>query len=86
MDRQSSESRAVEDSRLERAIVLALLRQDHARRWSWQELGVEIEVDAPRLQEALGRLGADGVVCLGAREAWASAAALRLDELGLIGI
>jgi len=86
MDRQSRESPAVEGSRLERAIVLQLLREDHDQRWSWPELGAEIDGGGPALEEALRRLGDEGVVCLAGHEAWASRAARRLDELGLIAI
>jgi hypothetical protein len=74
------------DSRLERAIVLQLLSGERDQRWSSAQLGSELDVEAPALQEALETLGADGVVCVADGEVWASRAAVRLDELELIGI
>jgi hypothetical protein len=86
MHTQATGSRAVDGSRLERAIVLQLLRDDRERRWSRAELGAEIDAEASAVEEALRRLSGEGVVCLSERDAWASAAARRLDELGLIGL
>ena len=78
--------RAADRSRLERAIVLQLLREDRERRWSRAELGMEVDAEAPALEEALRRLNGDGVLCLAEEEVWASPAALRLDELGLLAV
>jgi 2-keto-4-pentenoate hydratase len=86
MNTEPSESRPVDGLRLERAIVLQLLRDDHEQRWSREELLAEIDAEAPALERALSRLGADGVLCVIETHAWASRAALRMDELGLIGV
>ena len=80
---------------LERAIVLQLLRDDRERMWSRAQLRIELEAEESEigqealeeaLEEALRRLEQEGV--LGCTEAtvWASSAARRLDELGLISI
>ena len=82
----STGSRAVEDSRLERAIVVQLLRDDREQKWSRAELSVELGAEAPAVEEALRRLARDGILCLAEEEVWASRAARRLDELGLIGL
>jgi len=80
------QSRAVGDRRLERVIILALLNADGERRWSCAELAAELGAEAQALQDALCRLSEAGVVCLAGTEVWASSAARRMDELGLIGI
>jgi len=86
MHTESSGPRAGGVSRLERAIVLQLLRESGLRRWSYADLAAELQVDLPALQAAVRALDADGVVCSAAAEVWASRAARRLDELELIGI
>jgi 2-keto-4-pentenoate hydratase len=86
MDTESSESRSVDGLRLERAIVLQLLRDDREQRWTREELLAEIDAEAPALERALSRLGADGVLCAAEEHVWASRAARRVDELGLIGV
>ncbi|HYM55197.1 MAG TPA: hypothetical protein VES97_07525 [Solirubrobacteraceae bacterium] len=86
MHTESSGSRAAGDPRLERAIVLQLLRDDREQRWSRRRLGAEIDAEAPAMEEALRRLCAEGVLCAAEGQVWASRAARRLDELGLIGI
>jgi hypothetical protein len=87
------QSRAVGDRRLERAIVLVLLSGDRESlgadgepRWSCARLAAELGIEAQALQDALERLSHAGVVCLAGTEVWASRAARRMDELGLIGI
>jgi hypothetical protein len=87
------QSRAVGDRRLERAIVLVLLSGDREplggdgeSRWSRAQLAAELGTEAQALQEALERLSQAGVVCLTGAEVWASRAARRMDELGLISI
>ncbi len=79
-------SRAMDRSRLERAIVLQLLREDRERRWSPAELETEIDAEAHEVEGALRRLSMDGVLCLTEEAVWASPAALRLDGLGLISV
>ena len=43
-------SRAMDRSRLERAIVLQLLREDRERRWSPAELETEIDAEAHEVE------------------------------------
>jgi hypothetical protein len=86
MNTESREPRVAERSRLQRAIVLQLLRDDREQRWSRAELAGELDADALTFEQALGELDADGVVCLAEGEVWASQAARRLDQLELIGV
>jgi hypothetical protein len=86
MHRESRGSRGADGSKLERAIVLQLLRDDRDERWSRAELGVEMGAETTAMEEALRRLGGDGILCLADEDVWASRAARRLDELGLIGL
>jgi hypothetical protein len=79
-------SRAVGSRTLERVVVLALLSEGGERRWSCAELAGELGVEAQALEDAVGRLSEAGVVRVAGTEVWASAAARRIDELGLIGI
>lgn len=83
-DRSEIDQQAVDGSRLERTIVLQLLRGDHDQRWSRAELGAAIDADEPIVAAALGRLTEEGVLCLAEDAVWASRAARRLDGLGLI--
>ncbi len=95
MDRESKVSRASDHAGLERAIVLQLLRDDHERMWSHAQLAIELEseLEADRaeiarqaVETALRRLERDGVLGMSEHQAWASSAARRLDELGLIAV
>ena len=91
MHTESKGSRAAERTRLERAIVLQLLREDREPIWSRAQLRAELEADRAELgqgavEEALGRLEGAGVLIMSTEAAWAAKAVLRLDELGLIGI
>jgi hypothetical protein len=86
MHTESREPRAVNGARLERAIVLQLLRDDREQEWSTPQLAVEMDLEAPALEHALGILERDGVLCLGQEEVRASRATRRLDELGLVGV
>jgi predicted transcriptional regulator len=86
MHKQSSEPRAGGGPRLERAVVLQLLRPDHAEEWSAEELADELGDEMAALEEALGSLNDDGVLTRSKRLVSASRAARRLDELGLIAI
>jgi hypothetical protein len=79
-------SPAAGDRRLERAIVLTLLSGDGEPRWSCARLAAELGIESQVLQGALDRLTDAGLVCLAGTEVWASGAARRIDELGLIGI
>jgi hypothetical protein len=86
MHRESSESRAGGDSRLERAIVLELLSDDEQSGRSPAELGNALGADETELDAALRALRDAGVLDLDERRASPSAATRRLDELELIGI
>jgi DNA-binding transcriptional regulator YhcF (GntR family) len=86
MHAQSRGPRAADGSGLQRAIVLQLLRDDRAPRWSRAELATELDVDATGFERALRELDAEGVIGLDSTDVWASRAARRLDRLGLIGI
>ena len=83
---ESREPRAVTGARLERAIVLQLLRDDREQEWSTPQLAVEMDVEAPALEHALRSLERAGVLCLGQEAVRASRTTRRLDELGLIGV
>ncbi len=72
--------------RLERSIVLALLSAEDGRRSPREQLAGELNADAQAFAAALERLSDAGLVCLDGADVWASDAARRFDELGLIGI
>lgn len=75
------------DPRIERAIILQFLRDDHEHRWSRAELEVEISsIEVLDIGDALARLDQDGIVRISGESAWASRAIRRLDDLGLIAI
>ncbi len=72
---------------VERAIVLQILRDDHAECWARAELVREIsDFEPAALDEALARLEYNGVLHREESLVWASLAARRLDELELISI
>jgi hypothetical protein len=71
----------------ERAIVLQVLRDDRAERWSRAELECEIyDIEPSLLAEAMERLREEGVVHLAGESVWASRCARHLDALGMISI
>ncbi len=73
--------------RVERAIVLQILSDDHQERWPRAELAEEISDFEPAvLEKALGCLERDGVLHRRDDSVWAARAARRLDELELISI
>jgi hypothetical protein len=87
MDRESKGSRAAEDARLERSIILQVLDDEHESMWSREELMRELEDDRSEVvEEALKRLEQEGLLGLSEEAVWASRAARRIDELGLIGV
>jgi hypothetical protein len=95
METESKKSRGPDNVALERAIVLQLLRDDHERMWSHAQLAIELEselepdraeIGRKAVEEALRRLEREGVLGFSEQAAWASRAARRLDELGLIGV
>jgi hypothetical protein len=72
---------------LERAIVLQLLRDDHAARWSEAELASEIDDAGPAaIRTAIGALGAAEVLVTADGTIQASRCTRHLDELELISI
>jgi hypothetical protein len=87
MDIEAKGSRAADGAGLERAIILQLLRDDHERMWSREQLSAELALDrSVVIEETLRRLQKEGVIGASAEAVWASSAARRLDELGLIGV
>jgi hypothetical protein len=87
MDIEAKGSRAADGAGLERAIILQLLRDDHERMWSREQLSAELALDQSEvIEQALGRLEKEGVITASEEAVWASSAARRLDELGLIGV
>ena len=75
-----------EDRRLERAIVLELLTEDHDERWPREELAASLRVDCSVLDAVVERLRADGVLLLDGEDLLASPCARRIDALELIGV
>jgi SOS response regulatory protein OraA/RecX len=89
MDIESKGPRAADNAGLERAIILQLLRDDHDRMWSREQLLSELdrsEAGSEVVEQALRRLEQEGVLGSSDEAVWASSAARRLDELELIGI
>jgi hypothetical protein len=74
--------------KVERAIVLQLLRDDHGERWSRTELQAALDnIEPSALAEALERLEQQGVALAPTADAiLASPCARRLDDLELIGL
>lgn len=75
----------------ERAIVLQVLRDDHAELWRLEELEQEVsDLSAESVRQAIRRLGGVGVgvgvLVLGEGECKASRATRRIDALGLVSI
>jgi hypothetical protein len=86
MNTEPREPRAGGGPRLERAIILQLLRDDRDANWSREELLEELGGEMPPLQDALVRLRGYGLLSIADQQVSASPAARRLDELGLIGV
>lgn len=88
MQGHADEQRQGDDrERVERAVVLQLLRDDRAPRWARAELAREIcDFRPAQVEQALGRLEREAVVLCEGEEVWVSRAVRRLDELELIGI
>ncbi|HME04209.1 MAG TPA: hypothetical protein VKG38_14405 [Solirubrobacteraceae bacterium] len=73
--------------RVERVVILQLLRDDHGDRWSRAALEVEIaNVEPLDITDALARLDQEGIVQISGDSVSASRAVRRLDELELIAI
>ncbi|HEY3946170.1 MAG TPA: hypothetical protein VGL78_13165 [Solirubrobacteraceae bacterium] len=86
MHTESREPRAVTGAKLERAIVLQLLRDDREQKWSRRQLAAEMDTQASVLEQALSSLERDGVLRLEQDAVHASRATCRLDELGLLSL
>ncbi len=86
MHTESREPRALTGAKLERAIVLQLLRDDREQEWSSQQLAAEMDMQAPMLERALSSLEREGVLSLEQDAVRATRATCRLDELGLLSI
>jgi hypothetical protein len=74
--------------KVERAIVLQLLRDDHDKQWSRSDLQTRLkDIEPAALAHALERLEQQGVVLMRSADAIsASPCARHIDALGLIGI
>jgi predicted transcriptional regulator len=86
MHTESREPRAAAGAKLERAIVLQLLRDDREQEWSSRQLAAEMDMQASELEQALSSLERDGVLSLEQDAVRASSAIRRLDELGLLSV
>jgi Fe2+ or Zn2+ uptake regulation protein len=77
----------LEEEGTQRVVVLQLLRDDHASRWSRAELERELDdADPATIGVALERLSEQGIVRVEGEHTWASPCARHLDALGLICI
>jgi hypothetical protein len=71
----------------QRAIVLQVLRDDHAERWTRVELEQEAsDIEPLAVSDALMTLDAEGVVILDGEHVEASRCARHLDAIELIGV
>jgi DNA-binding HxlR family transcriptional regulator len=87
MSDKRNTSSASSPRRIERAIVLQLLRDGRPERWSREDLIGELAGVAPETLDAtLLALERVGVLHRSNDAFWASSAARRLDEIGLIGV
>jgi hypothetical protein len=76
-----------DSGRIERAVVLQLLRDDHADRWGRAELERELyDVEPLAIGDALERLKAESVVYLEGEQVWVHPAVRYVDALGLVSI
>lgn len=71
----------------QRAIVLMLLRGDHAKQWSRAELEVELhDVEPLAICDALVALNAGGVAHVTGEQVCAARCTLHLNALGMIAL
>lgn len=85
MQDQRNHVRDDRDARVERAVVLLLLRDDGPESWSHADIEIELGPYSPlAVNDALARLEAEGVVEVSGEVAQASRATMRLDALKLI--
>ena len=73
-------------AKVERPVVLQLLRDDRDERWSLTGLAAELDLERSAIASALERLQKHGVVVTGGDAIGAAPAVRRLDALGVIGI
>jgi hypothetical protein len=87
MPEQGKQLRLGNAQRAQRAVVLQLLRDDHAERWTRAELEREI-TDLPLLaiDRAVVSLAENGVVRTSGQSLCASVCTRHIDALGLIAI
>jgi hypothetical protein len=87
MQDQTKQTSNDRDCRIERAIVMQTLRDDHDEGWSRAELAAELDRSDPiAIGDALIRLRDEGVVELAGETVRASRAAMRLNELDIIAL
>ena len=86
MHTEAGDPQATSGSRLERAVVLALLDDEGEPRQTLVSLQQELDAAAGELQAALQALQAAGVLCFADGLAWAAPATRRLGELELIAV
>jgi hypothetical protein len=71
----------------QRAIMLQVLRDDHAEQWKRGELEAKISDIAPEaIAAALERLRLEGAIHISGDLVWASRCALYMDALGMVSI
>lgn len=87
MQDQTKQIPSDSDRRVERAIVLQALRDDHDQGWSRAELEAGLDqADPIAISDALTVLNDEGVIELAGETVRASRAAMHLDKLGMIAI
>jgi len=86
MQKQRSGSRRIDDPRIaERSIVLMLVDEEHAVRWSRADIEQELfDVVPEAVGLALEGLRDGGVIELEGEEVWALSAARYLNGLGML--
>ncbi len=86
MQDQTKQIPSNHDPRVQRAIVLQTLRDDHDVSWSRAELEAELDHDPIAIGDALTLLKEKGVIDLADQTVRASCAAIHLDELEMIAV
>ena len=83
-----SEEKSFADAEVaERAIMLQVLRDDHALKWTRAQLEREIYDILPEdLAAAIDRLREEGCVLTAGDLVWSSRCAWHLDDLGMVSI
>jgi len=85
MQAQPNQVLSDDERQLQRLIVLQLLRDDRDERWSRRQLALKLlHVGPAPLNAALASLTDVGIIHTDLEFAWASRAARRLDQIGLI--